>query len=159
MESWKSGAYSEAGLPAAMVQSNFSRSAYGVLRGLHFQYPRPQGKLLSVMEGTIFDVAVDVRRNSPAFGQWTAVELSAENRLQLYVPEGFAHGFCVLSDAALVHYMCSTEYEAEHDAAVAWDDPDIGVEWPLEPLEISAKDAVAPRLRDIPASRLPGYVE
>jgi dTDP-4-dehydrorhamnose 3,5-epimerase len=159
MESWKSGRYEEAGIPPAMVQSNFSRSARGVLRGLHYQYPQPQGKLISVVEGAIFDVAVDIRHDSATFGHWTGIELSAENRLQLYVPEGFAHGFCALSDSALVHYLCTTEYVPEHDATLAWNDPDIGIDWPMEPAELSAKDAAAPCLKDIPVSGLPGLME
>lgn len=157
MESWQSGPYAEIGLPAQMVQSNFSRSARGVLRGLHYQYPQPQGKLVSVIEGAIFDVAVDIRFGSPGFGQWVGVELSEVNRRQLYIPEGFAHGFCVLGDNALVHYMCTSAFAPAHDAAVAWDDPDIGVEWPVEPDAVSAKDAAAPRLRDIPSASLPPY--
>lgn len=157
MESWRLQNYREAGIPD-MVQSNYSRSARGVLRGLHFQYPQPQGKLVSVVQGTIWDVAVDIRHGSPTFGRWTAVELSAENHLQFYVPEGFAHGFCVTSDTALVHYMCSREFKAEYDSAVAWNDPDIGIEWPLVPGEVSARDSAAPMLRDWPADKLPQYL-
>ena len=157
MESWRLQSYREAGVPD-MVQSNYSRSARGVLRGLHFQYPQPQGKLVSVVQGTIWDVAVDIRHGSPTFGRWTAVELSAENHLQFYVPEGFAHGFCVTSDTALVHYMCSREFKAEYDSAVAWNDPDIGIEWPLVPGEVSARDSAAPMLRDWPADKLPQYL-
>ena len=157
MEDWKSGAYAKAGLPPVMSQSNFSKSSYGVIRGLHYQYPQAQGKLVSVLEGTVFDVAVDIRTGSPGFGKWTAVELSAANRLQLYVPEGFAHGFCALSETALVHYMCTSEYAPEYDAALAWNDPDIGVEWPIEPVSVSVKDAEAPLLREIPVSRLPRF--
>ena len=159
MESWRSGKYAEAGIPAAMVQSNFSRSVQGVLRGLHFQHPRSQGKLVSVLEGSIFDVAVDVRRGSPGFGQWTGIELNEESRRQLYVPEGFAHGFCVTSDSALVHYLCTTEYAPEHDAVVAWNDPDIGVQWPIEPTSLSARDGSAPSLKEIPLDRLPEFKE
>lgn len=156
MESWKKESYVKAGVPD-MVQSNYSKSARGVLRGLHFQYPEPQGKLVSVLHGTIWDVAVDIRHGSPDFGRWTAVELSAENHLQFYVPEGFAHGFCVSSDSALVHYMCSREFDARHDAAVAWNDPDIGIEWPLVPDAVSERDRFAPLLRDLPAESLPPY--
>lgn len=156
MESWKSSTYLDAGLPALMPQSNFSRSTKGVLRGLHYQYPRAQGKLVSVLEGSIYDVAVDIRKDSRNFGQWTAIELSAENHLQLYVPEGFAHGFCTLSETALVHYMCSNEYAPEYDAAVAWNDPEIGVEWPMHEVSISARDEAAPLLSEIPESSLPG---
>ncbi|NIP16980.1 MAG: dTDP-4-dehydrorhamnose 3,5-epimerase [Xanthomonadales bacterium] len=158
MESWKSGPYAEAGLPDRFVQSNFSRSSRGVLRGLHYQYPQPQGKLVSVLEGRIFDVAVDIRSGSPHFGCWTAAELSAANHRQLYIPEGFAHGFCVLSETALVHYMCTSEYASQHDAAVAWDDPDIGVEWPLAPESVSARDRGAPLLSEIDPGRLPTFV-
>ena len=157
MESWKSSAYEAAGLPALMSQSNFSKSSFGVLRGLHYQYPEPQGKLVSVLEGTVYDVAVDIRTGSPGFGQWTGVELSAENQLQLFVPEGFAHGFCTMSETALVHYMCTAEYAAENDASLAWNDPDIGVEWPIEPQSVSAKDASAPRLADIAVASLPQF--
>ncbi len=157
MESWKSELYTGAGIPARMVQSNFSRSTQGVLRGLHFQYPNPQGKLVSVLEGSVFDVAVDIRVASPGFGRWTGVELNAENHLQLYIPEGFAHGFCVLSETALVHYMCTTAYAPEHDAVVAWNDPEIGVEWPIKPRSVSARDSAAPRLSEILESDLPTF--
>jgi len=155
MESWKSGAYRDAGLPEQFVQSNFSRSSAGVLRGLHYQYPRPQGKLVSVLEGRVFDVAVDIRPDSPGFGCWTAAELSEENHVQLYIPGGFAHGFYVLSETALVHYLCTAEYVAENDAGLAWNDPDIGVDWPVTPEFLSSKDQAAPFLRDIPAAQLP----
>ncbi len=157
MESWKYGSYARAGLPAKMLQSNFSRSSNGVIRGLHYQHPQAQGKLVSVLEGRIFDVAVDIRSGSPNFGKWTALELTAANRLQFYVPEGFAHGFCALSDSALVHYMCTTEFAPEFDAAIAWDDPAIGVDWPIKPRSLSSKDAAAPRLRSIPENRLPQF--
>lgn len=157
MESWKSSSYGAAGLPAALVQSNFSRSAHGVLRGLHYQYPHAQGKLVSVLEGAVFDVAVDIRAGSPSFGHWAGIELSAANHRQLYIPEGFAHGFCVTSENALVHYMCSREFMPQHDAAIAWDDPDLGIEWPSGRFSLSAKDAAAPRLRDVPEPDLPPY--
>lgn len=157
MESWKSSSYGTAGLPEALVQSNFSRSAHGVLRGLHYQYPHAQGKLVSVLEGAVFDVAVDIRAGSPAFGRWAGVELSAANHRQLYIPEGFAHGFCVTSESALVHYMCSSEFMPQHDSAIAWDDPDLGIEWPSERFSLSAKDASAPRLREVPERDLPPY--
>ena len=109
------------------------------------------------MDGRIFDVAVDIRRGSPSFGQWAGVELSAENHRQLYVPAGFAHGFLVLSETALFHYHCTTEYAAEYDAAIAWNDPDIGVKWPCEPETVSSKDRVAPLLNDVPKGHLPDY--
>lgn len=156
-ETWKASGYAAHGLPSAFAQANVSRSALGVLRGLHYQYRQPQGKLVSVMEGRIFDVAVDVRPGSKSFGQWAGAELSAENHRQMYIPEGFAHGFLVLSDTALFHYLCTNEYAAEYDAAVAWDDPDIGIRWPRQPQSISDKDRAAPALRDIPADRLPAF--
>lgn len=157
-ESWKASSYGKHGLPVAFEQANVSRSAKGVLRGLHYQFRQPQGKLVSVMEGRIFDVAVDIRQGSSSFGQWAGVELSAQNHRQLYIPEGFAHGFLVLSVTALFHYLCTTEYAPEYDAAIAWNDPDIAVKWPCEPEAVSGKDRTAPFLRDVPDERLPGYV-
>jgi dTDP-4-dehydrorhamnose 3,5-epimerase len=154
-ESWKASSYGSHGLPTTFLQANVSRSVKGVLRGLHYQFQKPQGKLVSVLEGRIFDVAVDIRPDSPGFAQWAGVELSADNHRQLYVPEGFAHGFCVLGDSALLSYLCTTEFNAECDAGIAWNDPDIGIEWPIEPESLSEKDRVAPRLRDVPAERLP----
>jgi dTDP-4-dehydrorhamnose 3,5-epimerase len=155
MESWHARRYSEAGLPGTFVQSNLSRSGPGVIRGLHFQHPQPQGKLVSVLEGRVFDVAVDIRHDSPTFRQWAGVELSAENHLQMYIPEGFAHGFCVLGDSALLTYLCTAEYRAEYDRAIAWDDPDLDIRWPVDRGSLSAKDAAAPRLADVPVDLLP----
>lgn len=154
-ELWKASGYESAGLPAMFRQVNISRSSRGVLRGLHYQFRQAQGKLVCVLEGTIFDVAVDIRPGSAGFGQWAGVELSAQNHRQFYVPPGFAHGFLVLSDSALLHYQCTTEYAPEYDAAIAWDDPDIAVQWPQAPAVVSAKDSAAPRLRDVPPARLP----
>jgi dTDP-4-dehydrorhamnose 3,5-epimerase len=154
-ESWKASSYGAHGLPTTFAQANVSRSVKGVLRGLHYQYRQPQGKLVSVMEGRIFDVAVDIRPGSSSFGQWAGVELSADNHRQMYIPEGFAHGFLVLSDAALFHYHCTTEYSSQYDAAIAWNDPDIAVKWPCEPGAVSDKDRVAPLLCDVPIERLP----
>ena len=155
METWHAGRYEEAGLPGRFVQSNVSRSSRGVVRGLHYQYPNPQGKLVQALEGRIFDVAVDIRSDSPTFRQWAGVELSGENHRQLYVPEGFAHGFCVLGEAATISYLCTRVFSAEADAAIAWDDPDIGIEWPIEPASLSARDSAAPRLSEVPINRLP----
>lgn len=158
MESWHASRYREAGLPAQFVQSNVSRSSPGVVRGLHYQYPNPQGKLVQVLEGRIFDVAVDIRIDSPTFSEWVGVELSAANHRQLYVPEGFAHGFCVLGDTpAMMGYLCTRVFSAEDDAAIAWDDPDIGVEWPVRPTSLSRKDTEAPRISEIPRERLPRF--
>jgi len=159
LETWKASSYCDHGLPAEFAQANVSRSVRGVLRGLHYQFKQPQGKLVSVFEGRIFDVAVDIRQGSSSYGQWAGVELSADNHRQLYIPEGFAHGFIVLSSSALFHYHCTAEYVREFDAAVAWNDPDINVKWPLEPVSISAKDRAAPFLRDIASDRLPGTVK
>ena len=157
LETWRAGSSREAGMPDRYVQANLSRSTHGVLRGLHFQYPQTQGKLVSVPVGRVYDVAVDIRPDSPTFRQWVGVELNASNHRQLYVPEGFAHGFCVLSDEALVHYLCTREFRAEYDAVIAWDDPDIAIHWPIEPQSLSPKDRAAPRLADVDPSRLPRF--
>lgn len=154
-ESWKASSYGAHGLPTKFSQANISRSAKGVLRGLHYQYRQPQGKLVSVLEGRIFDVAVDIRPDSPCFGSWTGVELSSNNHRQLYIPEGFAHGFLVLSNSALFHYHCTTEYSPQYEVAIAWNDPDIAVKWPRKPLSVSGKDSQAPFLRDLPEHLLP----
>lgn len=154
-ESWKASSYGEHGLPTAFAQANVSRSVKGVLRGLHYQFQQPQGKLVSVLEGRIFDVAVDIRPGSPSFGQWAGVELSEQNNRQFYIPEGFAHGFIVLSSSAMFHYYCTSEYCAQYDAAIAWNDPDIAITWPCEPTTVSEKDRLAPLLRDAPPERLP----
>lgn len=158
-ESWKASSYAENGLPATFSQANVSRSQQGVLRGLHYQYQQPQGKLVSVLEGRIFDVAVDIRPGSSSFGQWAGVELTSASHRQLYVPAGFAHGFIVLSGSALFHYHCTTEYSPQYDMAIAWNDPDIAVKWPCEPKAISARDRQAPLLRDLPLDRLPQVVK
>lgn len=154
-ESWHRERYASHGIGPEFVQSNLSRSARGVLRGLHYQWPSPQGKLVSVLEGEIHDVAVDIRRGSPTFGQWTAVILSAENRRQLWVPEGFAHGFVALGESALVSYQCTRAYDPQADAGVAWDDPALAIDWPVARPLLSAKDAAAPRLDEIAPGRLP----
>lgn len=156
-ESWNAGRFAEHGLPAAFVQSNISSSSRGVLRGLHYQLPRSQGKLVTVLEGEVYDVAVDIRRGSPTFGQWEALVLSAENRRQFWIPEGFAHGFAVLSETALFHYLCTDVYVKEADAAVRWNDADIAVDWPVSAPTLSAKDENAPFLKDIDEDRLPVY--
>ncbi|MGA0843010.1 MAG: dTDP-4-dehydrorhamnose 3,5-epimerase [Arenicellales bacterium] len=150
MESFNARDFAEAGLPTHFVQDNHSRSTRGVLRGLHYQHPSWQGKLVRALVGTIFDVAVDIRRESAHFGQWFGIELSAENKKQLYVPPGFAHGFCVLSDVAEMSYKCTALYEPKEDAGVLWNDPDIGIEWPIQDPLLSPKDEAAPRLKDLP---------
>jgi len=155
METWNAKRYGELGLPDRFVQSNVSSSSKGVLRGLHYQWPNPQGKLVSVLEGEVYDVAVDVRRGSPHFGQWAAVILSAENKRQFWIPEGFAHGFAVLSERAVFSYMCTNVYDKVADAGVRWDDPAIGVDWPVGDPQLSEKDAKAPLLAQVAESRLP----
>jgi dTDP-4-dehydrorhamnose 3,5-epimerase len=139
------------------VQDNLSFSRYGVLRGLHFQHPNEQGKLVYVLQGTVYDVAVDIRMGSPTFGEWTAVILSAENRKQFYIPPGFAHGFCVLSYSALFTYKCTDFYTPAAEGSILWDDPDIGIEWPVSTPDLSSKDQNGLRLQDYPSERLPIY--
>jgi dTDP-4-dehydrorhamnose 3,5-epimerase len=148
LESWNAKVFAEAGLDMPFVQDNHSRSAKGVLRGLHYQLTNPQGKLVRVTQGAVFDVAVDIRRSSPHFGRWTGHVLSADNKAMLWIPPGFAHGFLVLSDSADFLYKCTTLYDPPSDRSLAWDDPEIGIAWPLDgvtPL-LSAKDAAASRL-------------
>jgi dTDP-4-dehydrorhamnose 3,5-epimerase len=159
METWNFARYSEAGLKARFVQDNLSRSARGVLRGLHYQYPRAQGKLVSVVEGEVFDVAVDIRHGSPTFGQWEGVLLSAENKRQFYVPEGFAHGFVVLSENALFSYKCTETYEPQNEVTILWNDPALGIAWPLSAPQLSARDAQGVPLSAIAAEKLPPYAE
>ena len=156
-ETWNADRFGEHGLPVKFVQSNVSTSVKGVLRGLHYQWPRPQGKLVSVLEGEVYDVAVDIRRGSPSFGRWEAVILSADNRRQFWIPEGFAHGFAVLSEHAVFNYLCTDVYVKEADAGVRWNDGDIGVDWPVSDPLLSAKDEKAPFLADISEDRLPVY--
>lgn len=157
METWHQARYEEAGLPARFVQDNLSFSQRGVLRGLHFQNPDQQGKLVQVLQGEVFDVAVDIRVGSPTLGEWEAVFLSSENKRQFYVPEGFAHGFLVTSETALFAYKCTAPYNAKAEAAVLWNDPEIGIEWPAETPTLSEKDWAAPPLAQMPTERLPGY--
>ena len=154
-ETWHARRYAEAGLPEAFVQDNLSFSQRGVLRGLHYQNPHGQGKLVYVLQGTVFDVAVDIRVGSPTFGRWIGVTLSAENRRQFWVPPGFAHGFCVTSETALFAYKCSDYYAPEHEGSVLWNDPAIGIAWPVESPTLSAKDAAALRLAEVDRARLP----
>ena len=146
--------YRAAGLTLPFVQDNWSRSRRGTLRGLHFQTPRPQGQLVRVTRGAVFDVAVDIRRSSPSFGKWFGLELSEENGKQLWIPPGFAHGFVALKDDTDFLYKCTEVYVPEADAGVLWNDPDIGIEWPLKDVLLSKKDAAAPKLRD--STKLPG---
>lgn len=156
-ETWNAERFGDHGLPTKFVQSNVSSSSKGVLRGLHFQWPRPQGKLVSVLQGEVFDVAVDIRRGSPTFGQWEGVVLSEANKRQFWIPEGFAHGFAVLSDMAVFSYLCTDVYVKEADAGVRWNDPAIGIDWPIDAPLLSDKDNQAPLLADIAKERLPVF--
>ncbi len=158
MESWQQQRYAEVGIPGPFVQDNQAHSLRGVLRGLHVQNPHAQGKLVQVLQGEVFDVAVDIRRGSPAFGRWVGVHLSSKDKRQFWVPAGFAHGYCVLSPEAMFAYKCDDFYHPETEFSVRWDDPDIGIDWPLqEAPALSPKDADAPLLRTIPPERLPRY--
>ena len=159
METYQQKRYTEAGIESIFVQDNLSYSVRGTLRGLHYQVKHPQAKLIQVIEGTIFDVALDIRRGSPSFGQWTSVHLSDENRRQLFLPKGFAHGFCVLSESALVVYKCTDYYAAEDEGGVLWSDPTLAIAWPLSEPLLSEKDSLLPCLADIPPERLPVYEE
>jgi dTDP-4-dehydrorhamnose 3,5-epimerase len=155
LETWNRERYVAAGVAAEFVQDNLSVSAAGVLRGLHLQWPTAQAKLVAVMVGSVFDVAVDVRVGSPTFGRWVGVELSDEGHRQLYIPEGFAHGFVVLRGPATVCYKVNAPYTPADELTVAWDDPDLAIPWPVAAPVLSAKDSEGLRLRDIPESRLP----
>jgi len=156
-EAWHAQRFAEQGLPLKFVQSNVSSSSQGVLRGLHYQWPNPQGKLVSVLEGEVYDVAVDIRIGSPQFGRWTAAILSGENKRQLWIPEGFAHGFVVLSERALFGYLCTAHYDREADAGIRWNDAALAIDWPVSAPLLSDKDARAPFLQDVPEERLPTY--
>ena len=157
-ESFNADALAEAGLSIEVRQGNVSSSKEGVLRGLHYQWPNPQGKLVSVLEGEVWDVAVDIRTGSPDFGRWTAAVLSADNKRHFWIPEGFAHGFVVLSERALFTYLCTATYDRHADACIRWDDPQIAIDWPVRTPLLSDKDAKAPLLADIAPGRLPQYI-
>jgi dTDP-4-dehydrorhamnose 3,5-epimerase len=154
LESWNRKRYREAGIDAEFVQDNFSFSQRGTLRGLHFQNPLPQGKLVSVWQGEVFDVAVDIRRDSQTFGKWHGVTLTAENKRQFWVPAGFAHGFAVISETALFHYKCTEIYSPQNELGFRWDDPDVGIKWPVATPTLSQRDAKAPFLKELPREKL-----
>ena len=155
-EAWNAARFAAHGLPAQFVQHNVSRSQRGVLRGLHYQWPgNPQGKLVGVLEGEVYDVAVDLRRDSQTFGQHAAAILSAGNRRQFWIPEGFAHGFLVLSETALFTYLCTAPYDRASENALRWDDPRLAIDWPLAEVQLSDNDANAPFLDAIPPEHLP----
>lgn len=152
METWNAAGFAAAGLDLTFVQDNHSRSQKGVLRGLHFQNPGPQGKLVRITRGAVFDVAVDLRESSPTFGQWVGVELSAANNRMFWVPEGFAHGFLTLEDDTDFLYKCTAPYAPQSEFTLAWNDPAVGIEWPVTGLDpiISEKDARGLALADVP---------
>ena len=154
-ESFNAHTFAEAGLDLTFVQTNVSRSAQGVLRGLHYQWPHPQGKLVSVLEGEVYDVAVDIRVGSPTFGRWAAAILSADNKRHFWVPEGFAHGFAVLSEHATFTYQCTALYDGAADAGLRWNDADLAIDWPIAQPSLSHKDERAPFLADVPRGKLP----
>ncbi len=154
LESWNQRRYAEAGIGASFVQDNLSLSRRGILRGLHFQNPGGQGKLVSVLEGEVFDVAVDLRRTSPTFGRWEGARLSSQNKHQFFIPPGFAHGFVVLSETALFHYKCTDFYSPQNELTLRWNDPEVGIAWPVQNPTLSEKDGRGLLLRDIPRERL-----
>lgn len=156
-ESFNAQRFADAGLNLQFVQSNVSASTRGVLRGLHYQWPNPQGKLVSVLEGEVYDVAVDIRRGSPTFGRSAAVMLTADNKRHFWMPEGFAHGFAVVSERAVFTYQCTAVYDAAADAGIRWNDAALAIDWPIAQPQLSGKDAVAPFLADVAPERLPLY--
>ena len=154
METWNLRRYREAGIPLDFVQDNISFSRRGTLRGLHFQNPSAQGKLLHVLQGEVFDVAVDIRHSSPTFGKWHGLILSAENKRQFYIPPGFAHGFAVLSETALFQYKCTDFYSPSCEVTLQWDDPEVGIQWPVDSPLLSDKDRKGLGLRELPVDKL-----
>ncbi|MCS7091297.1 MAG: dTDP-4-dehydrorhamnose 3,5-epimerase [Verrucomicrobiota bacterium] len=154
LETWNERRYREAGIPGPFVQDNLSFSRRSTLRGLHFQNPAAQGKLVYVLAGEVFDVVVDLRRRSPTFGRWYGARLSSENKRQMYIPPGFAHGFAVMSDTALFAYKCTEFYAPEHEVTLLWNDPDLAIDWPVQEPVLSEKDRRGLRLRDLPLEKL-----
>jgi dTDP-4-dehydrorhamnose 3,5-epimerase len=157
LQSYHLGSYLEHGIPERFVQDNISHSKRHVLRGLHYQLGRPQGKLVTAVSGEIFDVAVDIRRGSPTFGRWVGVTLSAENCRQVYIPEGFAHGLCVLSESATVYYKCTDYYAPAEERSIRWDDPTLAIAWPVSAPILSEKDHNCPRLSTMSPDDLPRF--
>jgi dTDP-4-dehydrorhamnose 3,5-epimerase len=154
LETYHNARFKASGVDQVFVQDNLSFSVYGTLRGLHFQRNCPQAKLVQAISGEIFDVAVDIRPDSPTFGRWSGVYLSGTNKRQLLIPQGFAHGFCVVSEAAHVTYKCSDYYHPEDEGGIIWSDPTIGIEWPVTEPNISEKDKIFPRLSELPPEKL-----
>ena len=157
LETYNEARYREAGIKETFVQDNISFSRKGILRGLHYQKPMEQGKLVQVLQGEVYDVAVDVRFNSPTFGQWESIRLDSESKKQFYVPPGFAHGFVVTSEQALFSYKCTDLYNPDGEVSIAWDDPDLNIPWPVEAPELSGKDQKGRLLKDLTEQDLPRY--
>ena len=157
METFHQKKYAEAGINQTFIQDNYSHSTRGTLRGLHYQLKNPQGKLVYVITGEIYDIAVDIRRGSPGFGKWVGQYLSDKNRRQIFVPEGFAHGFCVISETADVLYKTTDLYNPDDEYGVLWSDPTIGIKWPVEMPVVSDKDKQFPGLKEVPETDLPIY--
>ena len=155
LETWNSMRYEKDGIKGSFVQDNVSFSKKGVLRGLHFQYPQSQSKLVQVLSGEVVDVAVDIRKDSPTFGQWISEVLSSANHRQMYIPSGFAHGYCVTSETAVFSYKCTDFYNPACEGGIVWNDPDINIDWPIQEPILSLKDASLPKLRDIQPEKLP----
>lgn len=158
LETFSAERYEAAGVRGPFVQDNMSLSAKGIVRGMHLQHPNAQGKLVWVVQGAVLDVALDVRVGSPTFGRWVAEELSADNKRQLWVPPGFAHGFCVTSESAVFVYKCTQYYAPKDEVGVLWNDPDLGIPWPVVEPVVSPKDRALPRLADVDRARLPRYL-
>ncbi len=159
LETWSTIRYEQAGIPGPFVQDNASFSGRGILRGLHFQYPQSQGKLVQILSGEVVDVAVDIRADSPTFGQWISEVLSGTNHRQMYVPPGLARGYCVTSETALFSYKCTDFYNPATENGIIWNDPDLGIDWPVDEPLLSPKDAGYPRLKDISRDKLPLFGE
>jgi len=157
LETFNSARYGSAGIQDSFVQDNVSFSKKGVLRGLHFQYPQSQGKLIQVLSGQVVDVAVDIRVGSPTFGQWESYVLSDANYRQIYIPPGFAHGYCVTSETAVFSYKCTDFYNPATESGIIWNDPDLNIDWPIKEPVLSPKDADYPRLKDLPQDKLPRF--
>lgn len=159
LETWNSKRYEAAGIPGPFVQDNISSSQKGVLRGLHYQYPQSQGKLIQVLSGEVIDVAVDIRVGSPTYGQWINEILSETNHKQMYIPPGFAHGYCVISEAAIFTYKCNEFYNPVTEHGIIWNDPELNIDWPVKEPILSAKDKNYPKLKDISPDTLPQFGE
>lgn len=157
LETWSWQRYHDVGVSASFLQDNVSVSKKHTLRGLHYQHPHGQGKLVQVLSGRIMDVAVDIRFGSPTFAQTVSTILSESNHKQMYIPPGFAHGFCVMSDSAIFSYKCTDYYNASAEGGIIWNDPDLGIDWPIDSPVLSTKDAAYPRLKDIPHESLPRF--